>query len=34
MNKFGTRTETQPVKDIDGVPVKKLVEQFGSPLFV
>ncbi|WP_217452166.1 hypothetical protein [Mucilaginibacter humi] len=22
MNKFGTRTETQPVKDIDGVPVK------------
>ena len=34
MNKFGTRTETQPVKYIDGVPVKGLIEQFGSPLFV
>ena len=34
MNKFGTRTETQAVKNIDGVAVKSLVEQFGSPLFV
>jgi diaminopimelate decarboxylase len=34
MNKFGTRTETQPVKTIDGVPVKKLIAQYGSPLFV
>jgi len=34
MNKFGTRTETQPVKYIDGVSVKGLVEQYGSPLFV
>ncbi|MFD2866433.1 hypothetical protein [Mucilaginibacter antarcticus] len=34
MNKFGTRTETQPLTHIDGVPVKKLAEQYGSPLFV
>jgi len=34
MNKFGTRTETQAVKSIDGVGVKGLVEQYGSPLFV
>ena len=34
MNKFGTRTETLPVKDIDGVTVKNLIEQYGSPLFV
>jgi diaminopimelate decarboxylase len=34
MNKFGTRTETQPVKHIDGVAVKNLIEQYGSPLFV
>lgn len=34
MNKFGTRTEYEPVKDIDGVSVKKLVQEFGSPLFV
>jgi diaminopimelate decarboxylase len=34
MNKFGTRTETQPLSHIDGVAVKKLIEQYGSPLFV
>lgn len=34
MNKFGTRTEYEPVKQIDGVPVKTLIEQFGSPVFV
>ncbi len=34
MNKFGTRTEYEPVKHIDGVAVKSLIEQFGSPLFV
>jgi diaminopimelate decarboxylase len=34
MNKFGTRTEFQPVKHIDGVPVTRLIDQFGSPLFV
>jgi diaminopimelate decarboxylase len=34
MNKFGTRTEYEPVKQIDGVPVKTLIANFGSPLFV
>jgi diaminopimelate decarboxylase len=34
MNKFGTRTEYEPVKQIDGVAVKELINQFGSPLFV
>lgn len=34
MNKFGTRTDFDPVSDIDGVSLKTLVEQFGSPVFV
>ncbi len=34
MNKFGTRTEYVPMTHIDGVPVKKLLEEYGSPLFV
>ena len=34
MNKFGTRTEYQPVIDIDGNPVKDLLAKYGSPLFV
>lgn len=34
MNKFGTRTEFEPIKQIDGVPVQSLIQQFGSPLFV
>ncbi|MBP7497367.1 MAG: hypothetical protein KA792_06870 [Bacteroidales bacterium] len=34
MNKFGTRTEYTPVTQIDGVPVKKLVGDYGSPCFV
>lgn len=34
MNKYGTRTEYEPVKHIDGVPVKSMIEQYGSPLFV
>lgn len=34
MNKFGMNTEYQPMKDIEGIPVKKLIEQYGSPLFV
>ena len=33
-NKFGTRTEYLPMTHIDGVAVKSLVEQYGSPLFV
>ncbi len=34
MNKFGTRTEYEPYTHIDGVSVKSLIEQFGSPVFV
>ena len=34
MNKFGTRTEYEPVTQIEGVPVKSLINQYGSPLFV
>ena len=34
MNKFGTRTEYLPVTHIDGVSVKSLIKQYGSPLFV
>jgi diaminopimelate decarboxylase len=34
MNKFGTRTEYAPVTHIDGVAVKALTQQYGSPLFV
>lgn len=34
MNKFGTRTEYAPVTQIDGVPIRKLIADFGSPCFV
>jgi diaminopimelate decarboxylase len=34
MNKFGTRTEYEPVTHIDGVSVKSIMEQYGSPVFV
>ena len=34
MNKFGTRTDYAPVTHIDGVPVKKLLADYGSPCFV
>ena len=34
MNKFGTRTEYEAVKQIDGVSVKSIIEQYGSPVFV
>lgn len=34
MNKFGTRTEYEPVRQIDGVSVAHLAAEFGSPLFV
>lgn len=33
-NKFGMRTEYQPMTHIDGVAVKDLVKEYGSPLFV
>jgi diaminopimelate decarboxylase len=34
MNKFGTRTEYEPVTHIESVPVKSLLSNYGSPLFV
>jgi diaminopimelate decarboxylase len=34
MNKFGTRTEYEPLTNIDAVPVKSLADEYGSPLFV
>ena len=34
MNKFGTKTEYAPVSHIDGIAVKELIEQYGSPVFV
>lgn len=34
MNKFGSAAITAPVDKIDGVAVKDLVEQYGSPLFI
>lgn len=34
MNKFGTRTEYAPVTNIDGLSVKKLIADYGSPVFV
>ena len=30
----GTRTEFAPVTQIDGVPVKKLIADYGSPVYV
>jgi diaminopimelate decarboxylase len=34
MNKFGSRGGSQPFKYIDNVPVKSLIDAYGSPLFV
>jgi diaminopimelate decarboxylase len=34
MNKFGTRTEYEPVTHIESVPVKSMLNDYGSPLFV
>lgn len=34
MNKFGTRTEYEPVTQIEGIPVKRLIADYGSPCFV
>ncbi|MGQ1786034.1 MULTISPECIES: hypothetical protein [unclassified Saccharicrinis] len=33
-DKFGLGSNIQPVSTINGIPVKELVEQYGSPLFV
>lgn len=32
LNKFGSRTGYTPLKQIDGVAVASLMEQYGSPL--
>lgn len=34
MNKFGTKTNNEPVTHIESVPVKSMLSQYGSPLFV
>lgn len=34
MNKFGKRTEYEPVTHIESVSVKEMLSQYGSPLFV
>ena len=34
LNKFGSATEITPLTEIDGMPVKRLVEKYGSPVFV
>jgi diaminopimelate decarboxylase len=34
MNKFGTRTECEPVTNIEGISVKSMINEYGSPLFV
>jgi diaminopimelate decarboxylase len=34
LNKFGTRTEYQAISHIEGVSVKDIIQNFGSPCFV
>lgn len=34
MDKFGAPAEIKPITEIDGVPVKSLIEKYGSPVFV
>lgn len=34
MNKFGGGPSTKVISEIDGVPVKELIEKYGSPLFI
>ena len=33
MNKFGSSTINNPITEIDGVPIREIVDQFGSPVF-
>ncbi|MFH2143859.1 MAG: diaminopimelate decarboxylase [Bacteroidota bacterium] len=33
-NKFGTKTEYDPISHIDGIAVSELINKYGSPLFV
>lgn len=34
MNKFGLRTDNEPMNTIEGIPVSSLIDDYGSPLFV
>lgn len=34
MNKFGSQIVSKPLTEIEGVPISKLTEEYGSPLFV
>lgn len=34
MNKFGTKTEFEPVTHIEGISVSNLIDNYGSPVFV
>lgn len=34
MNKFGTKTALQPVTQIDGMPIKRIIAEYGSPCYV
>jgi diaminopimelate decarboxylase len=34
MNKFGSAPSTLPLSEIDGIPVKQLAQDWGSPRFV
>jgi diaminopimelate decarboxylase len=33
-NKFGSKTEFEPITEIDGVDIKELIVKYGSPLFI
>jgi diaminopimelate decarboxylase len=34
MNKFGMATELRPITEIDGIPVRRIIDRYGSPVFV
>ncbi|MCF8355969.1 MAG: alanine racemase [Melioribacteraceae bacterium] len=34
MNKFGSSPVTKPMTEIDGIPIRRMVDEYGSPLFV
>jgi diaminopimelate decarboxylase len=33
-SKFGISSRMEPITDIEGIPVSRLIEEFGSPVFV
>ncbi|MCA1802892.1 MAG: hypothetical protein LC662_10575 [Rhodothermaceae bacterium] len=33
-SKFGISSRMEPITDIEGIPVRRLIEEFGSPVFV